>query len=221
MCDDWLPRTHQTWEQYTQNIVLKGSPSDALFAMLVVMELEINVMIATIQGLWSTKQDMQPTTDDDIFLVFTDSGLCQLLFLVEPQCVKVCLQTPCPDWSTVPPILNALVLMVFQVVEQFHYTPKKDQSPVPLLQLLCELAGRSPEDYRRTLVQWIEQNCMYPPVSNWFWDFDMDWLTYWECLLSLEQADGFELMLATNALRFHLNLIQHDHFWSLRREGPK
>ena len=112
MCDDWLLQTHQTREQYAQNIVLKGLPSDALFAMLVAMELEINVTIATIQGLWSTKQDMQPTTDDDVFLVFMDSGLCWLLFPVEPQCVEVHLQTPCPDWSTVPPILNAPVLMV-------------------------------------------------------------------------------------------------------------
>ncbi len=74
ICDRWLTEIAVSKEEYATELVLSGGIMDGLLPLLVASFVEVDITVMHGQGLWTTKATAQGSTEDDIFLVYTDQG---------------------------------------------------------------------------------------------------------------------------------------------------
>ncbi len=131
------------------------------------------------------------------------------------------MQDPDEGWSTVPPDLNAPITDILTVSLTTGYVPKPDQLPVSLLTFLSNLIGVPMDEYRLMLLEWMTAHRKVLVVQQWLNDHGSMWTQYRDHLLSGGAPDSLEFLIMCMAMRFHLNCIQEDHFWSTHLAGPE
>ncbi len=145
-----------------------------------------------------------------------NSGLVDAL----ASCSAASWQGPHQDWSTVPPVLQAPITDLVVIAHYTGYVPKS-QAPVSLCDFLSDIVGAPLEEYHPCLVDWIREHKSLAMIQDWFSSQGSNWHLYQEQLLTDTMPDGLELLLVCMLTRFHLNLLQDNHFWSTHVSGSQ
>lgn len=159
-------------------------------------------MLASMAGLWSS--NVWSEEEESVALVLTQNGFHHLLEFPQGVVMEQYPFQPPHHWTSHVQLLRAHVLDLDEV----RFVPKQDQRPQPLLQLLGELSGRTVAEYRQDLVDWLMEHNHYGLLLDWLSWKEQQLLDLLQELCSNNEPTGLEVLIAINALQFHINIIQ-------------
>ena len=169
-------------------------------------------MLALLVGVWVSSGSLN---QEDVSLVFTENGFHRLMLIKQSwEDEPFPFQLPSSDWNDVAPSLWVHAVDLDDVRERMGFIPKQDQRPQTLLSLLAELAGRTVQDYQQQLHVWLEINSDYAPLVMWLQECNIGLPVLLMQLETNTTPEGLEVLVAMNALCFHIMIIQGDQVWS-------
>ncbi len=168
LCHDWITARQLDRGAYAADLLTNGTPVDGLFLVLAIAWADIHTAVIHSEGMWSSHVDSS-RWDADLLLAFTPTGFCQIQCYLEKSHPTLCaLPVSGAGWNMSPLVIHAQIKDVEEVLANTNYEQKPDASPDQLINVLSDFFGIRLQEYRDTLIHWMEDNMLEHLVAvNW------------------------------------------------------
>ena len=144
-------KSQRSFEATLCRILKPSTDVDGFFVVVVAALFRTYVAVANLDGLWTTHADGYPH-NKDLWLASTSEGLHEIqVFKTDDKHIENLCVVPVSGWAMQPPELSDLVINQADRMSETGLTHWSGETPCPLVQVLADLMGLSPECYQQVI----------------------------------------------------------------------